>query len=255
MLPLSAIHAGTTIHNKQKRISRYLPYIEQKLFIIGDTTQQVQRRYQIHCDTQCSANTEDYMQLQWHKNTSHYIELQWHTNTSHTTETMTTQRHITLHMLWYANTKDYIQLQWHINSSYTTETMTHIKTYTTSHAMICQATNTMFDYNTLIMKHILSGIQKHMHTLLLPNDPTEWYTCGHHDSIIKEKNLQIPALLNRNTSHSTRRNLKTQSVWVFSENKPKSNSYVPKSNSYVHRDHKVYKCCPKTNQSLQKHHI
>ena len=100
MLPLSAIHAGTTIHNKQKRISRYLPYIEQKLFIIGDTTQQVQRRYQIHCDTQCSANTEDYMQLQWHRNTSHYMQLQWHTNTSHTTETMTTQRHITLHMLW-----------------------------------------------------------------------------------------------------------------------------------------------------------
>ena len=64
MLPLSAIHAGTTIHNKQKRISRYLPYIEQKLFIIGDTTQQVQRRCQIHCDTQSSANTEDYMQLQ-----------------------------------------------------------------------------------------------------------------------------------------------------------------------------------------------
>ena len=109
MLPLSAIHAGTTIHNKQKRISRYLPYIEQKLFISGDTTQQVQRRYQIHCDTQCSANTEDYMQLQWHRNTSHYMQLQWHTNTSHTTETMTTQRHITLHMLWYANTEDYMQ--------------------------------------------------------------------------------------------------------------------------------------------------
>ena len=126
------------IHNKNKRISRYLPYIEQKLFIIGDTTQQVQRRCQIHCDTQSSTNTEDYMQLQWHTNSSH-----------------------------------------------TTETMTHIKTYNTAHAMICQATATMFDYTTLIKKHILCGIQKHMHTLLLPNDPTEWYTCGHHDSIIK----------------------------------------------------------------------
>ena len=191
-----------------KRMSRYLPYIEQKLFIIGDTTQQVQRRYQIHCDTQCSANTEDYMQLQWHntshymqlqwhtntsmqlqwhRSTSHYMQLQWHTNTPHTTETMTTQRqrHITQHMLWYANTEDYMQLQWHTNSSHTTETMTHIKTYNTAHAMICQATATMFDYTTLIKKHILCGIQKHMHTLLLPNDPTEWYTCGHHDSIIK----------------------------------------------------------------------
>ena len=191
-----------------KRISRYLPYIEQKLFIIGDTTQQVQRRYQIHCDTQCSANTEDYMQLQWHntshymqlqwhtntsmqlqwhRSTSHYMQLQWHTNTSHTTETMTTQRqrHITQHMLWYANTEDYMHLQWHTNSSYTTETMTHIKTYNTAHAIICQATNTMFDYNTLIKKHIQCGINKHLPTLLLPNDPTEWYTCGHHDSIIK----------------------------------------------------------------------
>ena len=179
------------IHNKQKRMSRYLPYIEQKLFIIGDTTQQVQRRYQIHCDTQCSANTEDYMQIQWHRNTSHYMQLQWHTNTSHTTETITTQRHITLHMLWYANTEDYMQLQWHTNSSYTTETMTHIKTYNTAHAMICQATNTMFDYNTLIKKHILCGIQKHLHTLLLPNDPTEWYTCGHHESIIKRRESPI----------------------------------------------------------------
>ena len=186
MLSLTAIHAGTTIHNKQKNLK--IPAIHwRKLFIIGDTTQQVQRRYQIHCDTQCSANTEDYMQLQWHRTTSHYMQLQWHTNTSHTTETMTTQRqrHITQHMLWYANTEDYMHLQWHTNSSYTTETMTHIKTYNTAHAMICQATNTMFDYNTLIKKHIQCGIQKHMHTLLLPNGPTEWYTCGHHDSIIK----------------------------------------------------------------------
>ena len=170
------------IHNKKKRLSRYLPYIEQKLIIIRDTTQEVQKNT---LWPKCSANTEDYMQIQWHRNTSHYMQLQWHTNTSHTTETMTTQRHITLHMLWYANTEDYMQLQWHTNSSHTTETMTHIKTYNTAHAMICQATATMFDYNTLIKKHILCGIQKHMHTLLLPNDPTEWYTCGHHDSIIK----------------------------------------------------------------------
>ena len=74
-------------------------------------------------------------------------------------------------MLWYENTEDYMQLQWHTNSSHTTETMTHIKTYNTAHAMICQATATMFDYTTLIKKHILCGIQKHMHTLLLPNDP------------------------------------------------------------------------------------
>ena len=157
-----------------KRISRYLPYIEQKLFIIGDTTQQVQRRYQIHCDTQCSANTEDYMQLQWHRSTSHYMQLQWHTNTSHTTETMTTQRqrHITQHMLWYANTEDYMHLQWHTNSSYTTETMTHIKMYNTAHAMICQATNTMFDYNALIKKHIVcvenKNICPHFYCPMIP---------------------------------------------------------------------------------------
>ena len=195
MLSLTAIHAGTTIHNKQKNLK--IPAIHwRKLFIIGDTTQQVQRRYQIHCDTQCSANTEDYMQLQWHRttshymqlqwhtnnsmqlqwhtSTSHYMQLQWHTNTSHTTETMTTQRqrHITQHMLWYANTEDYMHLQWHTNSSYTTETMTHIKMYNTAHAMICQATNTMFDYNALIKKHIVcvenKNICPHFYCPMIP---------------------------------------------------------------------------------------
>ena len=145
MLPLSAIHAGTTIHNNQKRISRYLPYIEQTLFISGDTTQQVQRRYQIHCDTQCSANTEDYMQIQWHRNTSHYMQLQWHTNTSHTTETMTTQRHITLHMLWYPTTRNVTEQQnlwsnrYNVRLQYTyKETHTVWNTKTSAHTSIAQ---------------------------------------------------------------------------------------------------------------------
>ena len=88
------------IHNKKKRISRYLPYIEQKLIIIRDTTQEVQK------------NTL------WHTVFGKHRRLY---------ATTMTQKYISL----YATTMTHTYISQHRNHD-------HTKTYNTAHAMICK---------------------------------------------------------------------------------------------------------------------